>query len=143
MIINHQKNTAMDWAKEDIHRKIVSIIFGVKAFLSLMGGIILFAFAPLIKQVIENQNIEEQWIIEFLLNVGFSLIGFIALFFMILNSIAAYLIHKKSKGGYIFGIVLSIFGIFNFPIGTIIAGYSIVVLGAHSQEQDKVATTIQ
>lgn len=133
----------MDWAKEDIHRKIVSIIFGVKAFLALIGGIAILAFAPFIKQIIENEGVQDQWVIEFLFNFGFSLIGFIALFFVILNAIAAYLIYKKSKGGYIFGIVLSILGIFNFPIGTIIAGYSIVVLGAHSQQQDNISAPIQ
>jgi len=130
----------MDWAKEDIHRKIVTIIFGVKAFFALIGGIFIFAFAPFITQLIQNQGLDNQWIVEFLVNIGFSLVGFIALFFVILNSIAAYLIYKKSRGGYIFGIILSIFGIFNFPIGTIIAGYSIVVLGAHSQNQDPVSS---
>ena len=133
----------MDWAKEDIHRKIVAIIFGVEAFFALVGGIILFAFAPFIRQVIENENFEEQWLIDFMLNFGFSLIGFIAFLFVVLNSIAAYLIYKKSKGGYIFGIILSIFGLFSFPIGTIISGYSIIVLGAHSQNQDAVSPPAQ
>ncbi len=133
----------MEWAKEDIHRKIVSIIFGVEAFFSLIGGIIIFAFAPFLKQLIQNEGLEDQWIFEFLLNFGLSFIGFIALLFVILHSIAAYLIYNKSKGGYIFGIILSIFSLFNFPIGTIVSAYSIIVLGAHSQQEEAISPPMQ
>jgi hypothetical protein len=127
----------MEWFKDPIHKKIVGIGLLIINLIYLIGTLFILVIAPFFG--ILSVPVEFSF---FSLNFGgmmgglLFLAGFISFIFVVWGIITAALIISNKRAGYIMGIVICFFSLFNFPVGTILGVYGLLVLITALQEPE-------
>jgi hypothetical protein len=119
----------------DRHIQLAAILNIVYRSLSLIGGIVLIVISGFVSHIFEwllrsgNLRVEEfpVEIIEIITPI-LAAIGFAILLFSILGIVAALGVMKRKEWGRMLLLIVSFFTLLRFPLGTLLAAYTIWVL---------------
>lgn len=134
----------MEWFNDPIHKKIVGIGLLVLSVLQIFGVLILLFIAPLVggRHFFTELSIGVLSFDMGSLAGGLLFIaGALTFFYTIWMVITAVLILTNKKAGYIMGIIICFFSLFNFPVGTILGLYGLLVLISALKEKENTVLT--
>jgi hypothetical protein len=118
------------------HKRILGIIFIVWGILRIFGMIFLIGFFSVLTPfLLQEVSPEDQWAIEWLAPF-FQTIGLAIIFVFAVPAIIAGigLLNKKTWAPTM-ALIFGCLGVFNFPVGTAICGYSIWVYIEDNKEK--------
>jgi hypothetical protein len=120
----------MHWTKNPIHLKAVAVIMLIRGALLLLFALFLFTIYSLLLHVMYDFLIElglTDDIIVFI-EALLGIVRFIFVSFALFNVAGGILLYQRHEAGRIIGIIVSIITVFNFPVGTALSIYSLIIL---------------
>jgi hypothetical protein len=134
----------MEWFNDPVHKKIVGVGLLIVSVLQLFGVLILLFIAPLVGR---SHFFTDLSIGVLSFDMGslagglLFIAGALAFVYTIWTIITAVLILANKKAGYIMGIIICFFSLFNFPVGTILGLYGLLVLISALKEKENSVLT--
>jgi hypothetical protein len=118
------------------HKRILGILFIIWGILKIFGMIFLMGFFSLFfPMIMEEVPADDQWAVEWLIpfiqTIGWAII----IIFAIPNIIAGIGLLNKKSWAPLMALIFGCLGVFNFPVGTALCGYSIWVYIEDNKEK--------
>lgn len=118
------------------HKRILGILFTISGVLRIFGALIVLALSSFILPLIlENTSSDELWIVELIQNLFQVIIWIFILFFSLPRLIAGIGLLNKKPWALMMALIWGILGVFSFPLGTALCGYTIWVYVEDNKEK--------
>lgn len=118
------------------HKRILGILFIISGFLRVLGMIFLMGFFSVILPfIIEEVSADEVWVFE-LIEKSIQVVGWaFIIIFAIPRIIAGVGLLNKKPWALLIALIWGCLGVFSFPLGTALCGYTIWVYIEDNKEK--------
>lgn len=122
------------------HKRILGILFIISGVLRILGMVFLMGFFSVILPfIIEEVSADEVWVFE-LIEKSIQLVGWaFILIFAIPRIIAGVGLLNKKPWALLIALIWGCLGVFSFPLGTALCGYTIWVYIEDNKTKSPVA----
>lgn len=131
----------MDAERLDSHKKILGVIYIVSSVFTLLIALFIRTVMTLaFGLALEEVEAEDARVVEFVMAIMSFLPAFIIVFAVVPTFIAGIALITKQSWGPLLAMIVGIFKLFAFPIGTAIGIYAIWIYTEDNRYQRSIAT---
>lgn len=118
------------------HKRILGILFTISGILRIFGALLFMAlFSFIFPIVLQEASADEFWIIELIQNSLQLITWIFILLFSVPRLIAGIGLLNKKSWALMMALIWGCLGVFSFPLGTALCGYTIWVYIEDNKEK--------